>query len=50
MNIEDFIEEKWQEYVAQPSNFGVDDYSTRLAEEDAFKAGARAIYSEFVPF
>lgn len=48
--LEDIIETKWQEYVSQPSNFGADDHATRLAEEDAFKAGARAIYSEFVPF
>jgi len=48
--IDEIIENMWQEYVSQPSNFGSDDHSTRLAEEDAYKAGAYAIYSEFVPF
>jgi len=49
-NYEEYVERKWQEYVSQPSNFGADDLATRLAEEDAYKAGAKAIYDEFVPF
>jgi len=48
--IECMIELEWEKYISQPSNFGEDNHSTRLIEEDAFKAGARAMIQMKIPF
>lgn len=36
----DEIQELWEAYVAQPSNFGEDTHVMRMAEHDAFFTGA----------
>lgn len=48
--IEALITERWEAYVSQPVNFGADDSQTRMAEEDAFRAGARAMLETKIPF
>lgn len=48
--IECMIHLEWEKYISQPANFGEDSHSIRLAEEDAFKAGARAMLKMKIPF
>jgi hypothetical protein len=46
----DRVQVAWEKYVAQPSNFGGESHVIRMAEHDAFFAGAFAILKETVPF
>lgn len=46
----DLIQQKWEEYIAQPVNFGEDTPAQRIAEYDAFVAGALAILKTKIPF
>lgn len=46
----DKIQEAWEEYVSQPSNFGEDNALVQFAERDAFFAGAYFALKQAVPF
>lgn len=44
------VQEAWEEYVSQPSNFGDASPMTVFAEHDAFFAGAFAMLKQTIPF
>lgn len=46
----DEAEAAWEEYAAQPTNFGVDSFLIRQAEHDAYIAAYIRASSKAVPF